>query len=248
MPSCYADKRCDFPPAEAFVIQDRELCCQSQWAAITGAGSARNADICPWPHSSHLERGEIISTSHPESLFWDKKDIQMGFPGFSRAWCNLAHRVQLCPGALALYKDQQKSHCNTSFLCSCRVFSKLPSRSICIYSPLPAAQACHPRGVLVALERQSYTLCVPGIWEGWAEESHGQNHVQQNYFHCFFIIFRHCYTELLLSVCPSAEFVDIPCSPGPGEEPGIPKVFIVTYSPFLFWQLFCTSIFIFTVS
>lgn len=117
MPSCYADKRCDFPPAEAFVIQDRELCCQSQWAAITGAGSARNADICPWPHSSHLERGEIISTSHPESLFWDKKDIQMGFPGFSRAWCNLAHRVHFSfvQGLLLFTRTSKKATATPHF-------------------------------------------------------------------------------------------------------------------------------------
>lgn len=49
-------------------------------------------------------------------------------------------------------------------------------------------------------------------------------------------------------MCPSADFVDIPCSPGPGEEAGIPEVLIVTLLTFAFWQLFCMSISIFTVS
>lgn len=45
-------------------------------------------------------------------------------------------------------------------------------------------------------------------------------------------------------MCPCADFVDMPCSPGPGQEAGLPKIWLSPYSPLLFGNYFaCPSLF-----
>lgn len=97
----------------------------------------------------------------------DKRSIQTEIAGVTLL--TGAHSLQPRPGALVLYRDQQEKPLQHLisvlmqgvFKTTLSLYLYLLKRSS---SPFPAAQARHPREFLplVALERQSYTLCVPG--------------------------------------------------------------------------------------
>lgn len=147
----------------------------------------------------------------------------MGIPGFSRAWFNPAHRGSftsaLSRGSCSLQGAAGKAIAAPHF-CVYAGYSQNYHLTISVFIPpslLPRLITPEEFLPLVALERQSYTSCVPGLWEGWAEESQRQNHVQQNCFLHVFSFFLNIDTLSYFLVCvPSADFVDIPSTPGPG--------------------------------
>lgn len=135
-----------------------------------------------------------------------KEPSKWGFQGV----CNPAPRgsfTSALSGALALCRDQQEKPLQHLisvfrqgiFKTTISLYLYLLRRSS---SPLPAVFV-----PLVALEGHSYTLCVPGLWQGWAEESQTEPCTAKLFSSCFFIKNIKLYTELLLSVCPSVDFV-----------------------------------------